>query len=64
MLKSKKLKIRKLEIELTLMPMLMPLLLLVKTISYSIEFYIYLDKVKRIMQAFLINLLVRVCKTS
>jgi hypothetical protein len=61
-LKSKKPKIGKLEIKLT--PTLTPPLPPVKTISYSIEFRIYLDEVKRIMQAFLINLLVRVCKTG
>ena len=37
---------------------------LIKTVSYSIEFRIYLDKVKRIMQAFLVNLPIRVRKTS
>ena len=57
--KSKKAKSKKLEIEL--MPMLMPL---VKIVSCSIEFYIYLDKVKRITQAFLVNLLIRVRKTG
>ena len=46
MLKSKKLKIGKLEIELTLM--LTPPLPPVKIVSYSIEFRIYLDEVKRI----------------
>jgi hypothetical protein len=37
---------------------------LVKIVSYSIEFYIYLDEVKRITQAFLVNILIRVRKTS
>ena len=55
--KSKKAKSKKLEIELTLTPP-------VKTISCSIEFRIYLDEVKRITQAFLVNLLVRVRKTG
>ena len=36
----------------------------VKTISCSIEFRIYLDKVKRITQAFLVNLPISVRKTS
>ena len=56
--KSKKAKIGKLEIEPT-PPPLPP----AKIISYSIEFHIYLDKVKRITQAFLVNLLIRVYKT-
>jgi hypothetical protein len=46
MLKSKKLKIEP----------------LIKIISYNIEFYIYLNKVKRITQAFFVNLLIRVRK--
>ena len=37
---------------------------LVKIVSYNIEFRIYLDEVKRITQAFLVNLLIRVRKTS
>jgi hypothetical protein len=37
---------------------------LIKTISYNIEFRIYLNKVKRITQAFLVNLLIRARKTS
>ena len=37
---------------------------LIKTVSYSIEFRIYLDEVKRITQAFLVNLLIKVRKTS
>ena len=37
---------------------------LVKTISYSIKFRIYLDEVKKITQAFLVNLLIRVRKTG
>ena len=36
----------------------------VKIISCSIEFRIYLDEVKRITQAFLVNLLISVRKTS
>ena len=36
----------------------------VKTVSCSIEFCIYLDKVKRITQAFLVNLPISVRKTS
>ena len=62
MLKSKKLKIGKLEIELT--PTLTPPPPPVKIVSCSIEFRIYLDEVKRITQAFLVNLLIRVRKTS
>ena len=58
-LKSKKAKSKKLEIEPTPTPT-PP----VKTVSYSIEFRIYLDEVKRITQAFLVNLLVRVRKTG
>ena len=57
MLKSKKAKSKKLEIKPTLTP-------LVKIVSYSIEFRIYLNKVKRITQAFLVNLLIRVRKTG
>ena len=37
---------------------------LVKIVSYSIEFRIYLDKVKRITQAFLVNLPISVRKTG
>ena len=37
---------------------------LIKTISCSIEFYIYLDKVKEITQAFLVNLPIRIRKTG
>jgi hypothetical protein len=37
---------------------------LVKIVSCSIKFRIYLDKVKRITQAFLVNLPIRVHKTS
>ena len=36
----------------------------VKIVSYSIEFRIYLDKVKRITQAFLVNLPISVRKTG
>jgi hypothetical protein len=61
MLKSKKAKSKKLEIELTLTLTLTPP---VKIVSCNIEFRIYLNKVKRIMQAFFINLLIRVRKTG
>ena len=37
---------------------------LVKIVSYNIEFRIYLDEVKRITQAFLVNLPIKVRKTS
>jgi len=37
---------------------------LVKIVSCNIEFRIYLDEVKRITQAFLVNLLIRVRKTG
>jgi hypothetical protein len=57
--KSKKAKSKKLEIELTPTPT-PP----VKIVSCNIEFRIYLDEVKRITQAFLVNLLVRVRKTG
>ena len=57
--KSKKAKIKKLEIKLTPLP-----LPLTKTISYSIKFCIYLNIVKSITQAFLINFPISVRKTS